>query len=236
MSIQITPTQSPNRHPVAHRPGTCASVFSIFAFYSLPQPHHVTSSHPSPSDNNLPESGREVRKNTGQSKNGRIKSNHQHMNQGSNSPFSPRPKPSRYSLICSTSQLQLYTSSPTHLLIPNSIHSWHSNQTSLTLHLKNIHFSQHFSYPMPLLRTMQLVQLLLHIDTSWHYHHSSIVQHTFQRSPNSIPLVHSEYYIPYTTSIRCHLRPQVLKTTLRLTARHLFSHAIDPHFLTSSTS
>ena len=34
----------------------------------------------------------------------------------------------------------IYYNSPTHFLIPNSIHSWHSNQTSQTLHLKNIHF------------------------------------------------------------------------------------------------
>ena len=66
-------------------------------------------------------------------------------------------------------------------------------------------------YPMPLLRTTQLVQLLLHIDTSSHLSQSSIVQHTFQRSPRSIPLIHSVYHIPYTTSIRCHSRLQVLE-------------------------
>ena len=33
-----------------------------------------------------------------------------------------------------------YSSSPTHFLIPNSIHSSHSNQISQTLHLRNIHF------------------------------------------------------------------------------------------------
>ena len=32
----------------------------------------------------------------------------------------------------------------------------------------SVFFSQHFSYPMPLLRTTPLVQLLLHIDTSPH--------------------------------------------------------------------
>ena len=53
--------------------------------------------------------------------------------------------------------------------MPNSIHSWHSNQTSQTLHLKNISFllSVLLIYPMPLLRTTRLVQLLLHMDTSW---------------------------------------------------------------------
>ena len=34
----------------------------------------------------------------------------------------------------------LFQLSYTHLFIPNSIHSRHSNQTSQTLHLKNIHF------------------------------------------------------------------------------------------------
>ena len=31
----------------------------------------------------------------------------------------------------------------------------------------SLSFSQHFSYPMPILRTIPLVQLFLHIDTSW---------------------------------------------------------------------
>ena len=68
----------------------------------------------------------------------------------------------------------------------------HSNQTSRTLHLKNIHFpSLSTSHtPMPLLRTTPFVQLLLHIDTSCPYPQSSIAQHTFQLSPSSIPLIH----------------------------------------------
>ena len=42
----------------------------------------------------------------------------------------------------------------THPFIPNSIHSWHSNQTSHRLHLKNIHFpSQSTSHTKrPLMR------------------------------------------------------------------------------------
>ena len=31
MSRQITLTQSPNTHPLAHIPGTCAMIFSSFA-------------------------------------------------------------------------------------------------------------------------------------------------------------------------------------------------------------
>ena len=34
-------------------------------------------------------------------------------------------------------------------------------------HPSGLSFSQHFSYPMPVLRTMPLIQLLLHMDTSW---------------------------------------------------------------------
>ena len=49
-------------------------------------------------------------------------------------------KPSQYSLIRSTCQLHFYSSSHTHLFIPKSIHSCHSNQTYQQLHLKNIHF------------------------------------------------------------------------------------------------
>ena len=44
------------------------------------------------------------------------------------------------------------------------------------------------------------------------YPQSSIAQDTFQRSPSSIPLIDSVYQIPFTSSIGCHLRPQVLKT------------------------
>ena len=66
---------------------------------------------------------------------------------------------------------------------------------------------------MPQLRTMPLVQLLLHIDsdTSCPYPQSSIAQHTFQRSPSFISLNHSVQHIPFTSSISCHLRSQVLK-------------------------
>ena len=49
-------------------------------------------------------------------------------------------KPFQYSLIRSNRQLPFYTSFLTHLLILNSIHSWYPNQTSETLHLKNIHY------------------------------------------------------------------------------------------------
>ena len=106
------------------------------------------------------------------------------------------PKPFQYSLIRSTSQLAFYTSSPMHLFIPNSIHSWHSNQTSQTLHLKNIHFlSLTLLIPHALLRTMPLVQLLLHIDTFSNLPQSSIVQHTFERSPRYIPLINSVHHI-----------------------------------------
>ena len=74
------------------------------------------------------------------------------------------PKPSQYSLICSTRKLPSYSSSPTHLFIPNSNQPNLSNASSEE---HSLSFSQHFSNPMPLLRTTPLVQLLLLIDTSW---------------------------------------------------------------------
>ena len=49
----------------------------------------------------------------------------------------------------------LYTSSPTHLIISNSIHSWHSNQTSQTLHLKNINFPSRSTSHTPCLCSVQ---------------------------------------------------------------------------------
>ena len=67
-----------NTHPLAHIPGTCSLIF----IFSLPQPLHVTASHPSAGDI-LPERGRVVRKNAGPCKNGRVKLNHLHMHQGS---------------------------------------------------------------------------------------------------------------------------------------------------------
>ena len=55
-----------------------------------------------------------------------------------------------------------------HLLIPDypfvTLQPNFSN-TSSQQHL--LSFSQHFSYPLPLLRSTPLVQLLLHIDISW---------------------------------------------------------------------
>ena len=70
MSSQITLTQSPNTHPLAHIPDTCALVAhqQSLLFYSLHQQHHVTASHPSPCAN-LPESGWEGQNNAGPSKN-----------------------------------------------------------------------------------------------------------------------------------------------------------------------
>ena len=67
------------------------------------------------------------------------------------------------------------------IFINNSIHSWHWNQTSQTLHLRTFTFllselqsflltkpslPSKFSRPS-LLSTTPMVQLLLHIDTSW---------------------------------------------------------------------
>ena len=71
------------------------------------------------------------------------------------------------------------------------------------------------------------IKTLLHI-----YPQSFISQHTFQHSPGFIPLIYSAYHIPFTSSIRCHLRSQVLKNNLLpLTVRHsVFTHRIRPLF------
>ena len=55
-----------------------------------------------------------------------------------------------------------YSSSPTHLFIPNSIHSRHSNQTSQTLHLKNIHFPSVSTSHPPCLCSVQRYYDILH--------------------------------------------------------------------------
>ena len=86
--------------------------------------------------------------------------------------------------------LSFYSSSPTHLFFPNSIHSWHSNQTSQTLHLKNITFLlsalliSHVNAPYNAVDTItSSYRLFLPFIPQ-----SSIAQHTFQHSPRSIPL------------------------------------------------
>ena len=105
----------------------------------------------------------------------------------------------------STRQHPFYSRFSTQLFIPNSIHSWHSRQT-----LKHL-ISRTFTYPMPQLSTTQLVQLLLQRDTSHISPISYITQHTFQHTKlftaQSLCVPHLS-----TSSISCHMRPQVLKT------------------------
>ena len=118
-------------------------------FHGLSQPHHVTASHPSSGDK-PPELWREIRKNTGTKQKWTRETQYFIYAQGLSTPSYLVPPPT--SLCCPRSpsrhpssltlirfMLPFYCSSYTHLLIPNSIHSWHSNQTSQTLHFKHIH-------------------------------------------------------------------------------------------------
>ena len=85
-------------------------------------------------------------------------------------PFFHMPKPSPYSLICSTRQLSFYSSSPPNLFIPNSINSRHSNQTSQTLYFKNIHFPSLSTSHTPCLCSLQrrwYNYSFIYIHTSW---------------------------------------------------------------------
>ena len=62
MSSQITHTQSPNIHPLAHIHDTQALIFSSCTpFYSLSLPHHITASLPSPDINHQSTGGRSER-------------------------------------------------------------------------------------------------------------------------------------------------------------------------------
>ena len=60
-------------------------------------------------------------------------------------------------------------SNPAHIstssLITETIQALQSNFSNTSSQEHPLSFSQHFSYPMPLLRTTPLVQLLLHRDT-----------------------------------------------------------------------
>ena len=76
--------------------------------------------------------------------------------------------------------------------------------TSSQEHL--LSFSQHFSY-----RTTPLVQLLLHIDTSWPLSPILYGSEHFSALSKAIPLIHSVYHIHFISSISCHLQSLVLK-------------------------
>ena len=126
----------------------------------------------------------------------------------------PHAKTISNSLIGSTRLLPLYSRSHTHLIIHNSIHSWHSNQTYQTLHLKDIPFPSLSTSYTPCICSIQRRWCNYSVICRLHGLHpqSSIAQHTLQRAPCSIPLINSVHHIPFTSSIICHLRPQVLKT------------------------
>ena len=102
-----------------------------------------------------------------------------------------------------------------HLCIPNSVHSLHSHQTSLTLHLKIIHFPSpslpiHEAFsPYSAVGTITPSRTPLHI-----YPHSSIAQHTFQHSPRYIPRIHSVSQLPHLFHIFHYyrLRPKELES------------------------
>ena len=84
-------------------------------------------------------------------------------------------------------------------------------------------FSQHCSYPMSLLCTMQLVQLIVHVGTP-----SPLLLSTLFSTPNTL---YPSFCVPYLTHILYQLplaTPGTYKNPLPLTVHHLESHAIDP--------
>ena len=123
-------------------------------------------------------------------------------------------RPSQHSLINSTSQLYFYSSSSTYLYIPKSIDSCHAYHTSQTLISRAYTYLLYaFLIPMRLPYTTPLLQFLPHTDASLCiYNEWLIIQQTFQHSSSFIPLIHSVYHTPFTSSICYHLRPQVLET------------------------
>ena len=76
----------------------------------------------------------------------------------------------------------------------------------------SLSFSQHFSYPMFLLISTPLAQLLFHIDTSSTFIPNPLLISAFFRAPLA-PLIHLIYYayqIAFTTSISCTCDPRHL--------------------------
>ena len=125
-------------------------------------------------------------------------------------------KPSQYSLIHFIYQLfsfQLFLAPLDSKLCPFITLPPNFSNTSSQEH--SLSFFQHFSYHMPLLRKTPLVQLLLHtVDTSYHLPAILYCLVQFSVLPKLDDLlysVNSVYHIPSTSSICCHLRPQVLK-------------------------
>ena len=122
-------------------------------------------------------------------------------------------RPSENSCV-KINRLHMYQGSPLIPIFRALMRSLHRTNTSSQEH--SLSFSQHFSYPMPLLLTTPLVQLLLHIDTSWslspilYCSAHCALQHLC--TPRSISLIHFVYHIPFT-SFTCHFRPQVLSRT-----------------------
>ena len=85
--------------------------FQLRSSYSLSQPHRVTASHPSPGDNHHSTLG-QFKRTRGQAKMAAWNS---------------------FSYICIRAHHSIRS-------FAHWLHSWHSNQTSQTLHLKNIQF------------------------------------------------------------------------------------------------
>ena len=104
-------------------------------------------------------------------------------------------KPSQYSdlLYSLTPFLFQISYAPLHTqLYPFATLQPNFSNTSSQEH--SLSFSQHFLYPMRLLRATPLVQLLLHIDTFWPLSPILIAQDTFQCSPISGPHIYSVYH------------------------------------------
>ena len=153
-------------------------------------------------------------------------------------PFFHMPKPSQYSLICSTRKLRFYSSSPTHRFIPNyPFVTLQPNVSNTSSPEHSLSFSQHFSYPMPLLRTTPLEQLLLHRDTTWPFFPVLYCSAHFSALPTLYTL--NSFCAPHPCHI-IHQLPLAIPGTsnnpLSLMVCRSVSHAFDPHYYTSSTS
>ena len=247
-------------HPLAHLLDSWASIFSSLPFfYILSQPHHVTTSLPSPGDNHQITGGRSERTRC-QAKMATWNSfsyictralhsfrSLAHCRAASvisllpKATFTPSIQPNlglprtrppltsainthlaiRYSSIVSTCPNHLNTHWSA--LLANSLYVPALLRTSsfLTLSIRDT--------PRKLLvhlisRTFTFL-LIPHASASYnavgtitfsyrhflaYIHNPLLLRTTFQRSPSSIPLIHSVYHIPFTSSISCHLRSQEL--------------------------
>ena len=147
-------------------------------------------------------------------------------------------KQSQYSPIHSTRQLPSYSSPSTNLFIPNSIHSWHSHQTSQKLHLENIHFpSLSTSHAPYAFAPYNVVGAITPSYRHFVFIPNPLLHSTLFITPQALCPSFIVYHIVFSSSICWHFAiPGTWNNPLPLTDRHSVLHTFYIYFHILSTS